>query len=207
MRGVEQRKFLSLAEFARVSAFIDAGLPRDEVLEEAGILPDDWDYSQTTWLDRIGGQVRQQKYTLHARYAELFEKARKAANQVLRNKRRKLKGVMPVAPTARMSPILVSAQLVRPQASRGGGSAQPAAKPAALPATPRLTVEQLATLRAELVLAPDKAEEIRDRFGLNERSHEQEDAIWKERFGADKDLFQRYVKLFQYYRGLLAPRS
>jgi hypothetical protein len=200
-------KLLSLAEFAHVTAFVDAGLRREDVLKEGGILPADWEHTQETWLARMAQQAGQGRYALYARYTELLNTERKAAFSALRSKRSKLKGIMPVPPVQRMSPILASPGLLKPRGpSVGVAVRQAPTKQQTAPTTARLTLEQLATLRAELVLAPDTAGEIRERFGLSERTHEQEDAIWQGRFQKDKELFQRYVKLFQYFRSLLAPR-
>jgi hypothetical protein len=45
------------------------------------------------------------------------------------------------------------------------------------------------------------------RFGLDDSAWVDEEAYWQKRFAQDKTLFQTYVKRFQYFRALLAPRS
>jgi hypothetical protein len=114
-----------------------------------------------------------------------------------------------------MSPLLVERTAVRPkpngqplQAAPLPLSRQSAAPPApALPSQPRLTLEQLASFRAELFHAtPNDVPEIRGRFGLDERTHAHEDEVWTDRFQKDRGAFDRYVKLFQYFRSLLGPR-
>lgn len=68
----------------------------------------------------------------------------------------------------------------------------------------RLTVEQLAAMRAELATAPDSEHAaVRQRFGLDDRTWELEEAHWQGRLATDKDLFARYLKSFQYCRSLL----
>jgi hypothetical protein len=72
----------------------------------------------------------------------------------------------------------------------------------------RLSVDQLAAMRAELALAPESEHAaVRLRFGLDDGTWPHEEAHWQRKFAADKDLFQTYVKRFQYFRALLAPRT
>jgi hypothetical protein len=69
----------------------------------------------------------------------------------------------------------------------------------------RLTVEQLAALRAELTNVPESEHvAARERFGLDEAAWAQEEAYWQRELAADKTLFARYVRHFQYCRSLFA---
>lgn len=77
--------------------------------------------------------------------------------------------------------------------------------PASLGAsTPRLTLEQFASLSAEMAVSPGAAAQVRARYGLDELSHTAEQGIWQRRFSADRDLFTRYSALFQSYREWLS---
>jgi hypothetical protein len=83
-----------------------------------------------------------------------------------------------------------------------------AAPPApAAPATPRatrFTLEQFASLSAEIAVAPSAVAHVRGRYGLDEASHRAEAEEWGRRFAVDKELFARYGSLFQSYRDWLA---
>jgi hypothetical protein len=79
----------------------------------------------------------------------------------------------------------------------------PAASPAAPRAT-RFTLEQFASLSAEIAVTPSAVAQVRGRYGLDEASHRAEAEEWGRRFSADKDLFTRYGALFQSYRDWLA---
>ena len=83
--------------------------------------------------------------------------------------------------------------------SVAGGAAKPGAA-----AGSRFTMEQFASLTAEISAAPTKIGEVRARYGLDEASHRAEAERWQRLFAADKDLFARYTEAFQRYREWLA---
>ena len=79
-----------------------------------------------------------------------------------------------------------------------------AAAPAAAPRATRFTLEQFASLSAEIAVKPAAVAQVRGRYGLDEASHRAEAEEWGRRFSADKELFARYGGLFQSYRDWLA---
>lgn len=80
--------------------------------------------------------------------------------------------------------------------------------PASLGAsTCRLTIEQFASLSAEVAINPGAAAQVRGRYGLDEMSHMAESGVWHRRFSADKELFTRYSALYQSYREWLAKQQ
>ena len=81
----------------------------------------------------------------------------------------------------------------------------PEPRPAAAPApAPRLTLEQFASLSAEIAVNPRGAAQIRARYGFDEASHAAEAEQHNRRFTADKALYDRYIELFQSYRDYVA---
>jgi len=73
--------------------------------------------------------------------------------------------------------------------------------PASLGAsTCRLTIEQFASLSAEIAITPGASAQVRARYGLDEMSHMAESGVWHRRFSVDKELFTRYSALYQSYR-------
>jgi hypothetical protein len=89
---------------------------------------------------------------------------------------------------------------------RAAAGAAPTPAPAAVPAprATRFTLEQFASLSAEIAVTPSAVAQVRGRYGLDEASHRAEAEEWGRRFSADKDLFARYGGLFQSYRDWLA---
>ena len=81
--------------------------------------------------------------------------------------------------------------------------------PTAAPAAPaagatRLTLEQFASLTAEIAVNPRGAAQIRARYGFDEAAHRAEAEEHNRRFAADKALYARYMELFQAYREYVA---
>jgi hypothetical protein len=71
-----------------------------------------------------------------------------------------------------------------------------------------LTVEQYASLCAECVVYPDRAEEIQRRYHVpSEGARRVIDKHWKERFTADADLQRRFETSFASYRAWLTVRK
>lgn len=123
------------------------------------------------------------------------------------------------APGGAVAPKQVSPPGSGPQAAAGRPSAlpaQPAARPdavsppsgasAARPSAPgpRLSIEQLASLAAEIATRPSEIAAVRARYGLDEASHAAESDAWQRRFAADQALFARFKSLFDEYRAWLA---
>ncbi len=75
---------------------------------------------------------------------------------------------------------------------------------AAAPRATRFTLEQFASLSAEIAVTPSAVAQVRGRYGLDEASHRAEAEEWSRRFNADKELFTHYGALFQSYRDWLA---
>ena len=104
---------LTLDDFAAICASLDAGLPRDDVLAEAGLSADAWEAAQQQWLARLAAEAQQGRLQRSRRYlarlgAERAERVRAAAKA--RSVPRKLEGPFPVAPKARLSPLGVGAE-------------------------------------------------------------------------------------------------
>jgi hypothetical protein len=70
----------------------------------------------------------------------------------------------------------------------------------------RLTLEQFASLAAELAVWPAAVPQVRARYGLDEAALRGEQALWQQRFSNDRELFARYAALFQHYRDWLERR-
>jgi hypothetical protein len=84
-----------------------------------------------------------------------------------------------------------------------GAAPQPAglAVPAVLGASSsRLTLEQYASLSAEIAISPGTSAAVRARYGLDENAYVAETGFWQRRFSSDKELFIRYSALYQSYR-------
>lgn len=88
---------------------------------------------------------------------------------------------------------------VAPAAPAGGPSG-----PSGPGAAPRLTLEQFASLTAEIAVNPRGAAQIRARYGFDEAAHRAEAEAHNRRFTADKALYARYMELFQAYREYVA---
>ncbi len=88
-----------------------------------------------------------------------------------------------------------------PPSTATPSSADPAARAS------RFTVEQFASLSAEIAVNPAAVAQVRARYGLDEASHRAEAEAWNRRFSADKELFARYGALFQSYRDWLSKQG
>src|SRR5689334_10140069 len=154
-----------------MTAEMEAGFPRDRVLESASVSAEQWELTQETWLLRMAKQGSQRKLALLDRYNELLAKHRKAAQRKMRVEKRKLKGPMPVPAEAHLSPLA----RVRPEdaasgatfqkATPGGDTAQRApawaASPAvaAVPAVPSM-VAGAAPVAPAIITPPPMAAEL-----------------------------------------------
>jgi hypothetical protein len=96
---------LTLEQLARVTARIDAGMPRDRALAEAAIPLTAWEAGQELWLSRMAYSAARQNLDLCRRYASMLLAERHEAERALDAARRTLDGTMPVFAPARLSPI------------------------------------------------------------------------------------------------------
>ena len=65
------------------------------------------------------------------------------------------------------------------------------------------TLMQYAALRADVIASPEHARPaVFSRYGLTEEEDVRVATAWNERFSADRSLFQQYLQLFNYLRGL-----
>jgi hypothetical protein len=92
---------------------------------------------------------------------------------------------------------------VPPPPPSAPAAAPPLPPPSAAVAT-RLTLEQFASLTAEIAVNPRGAAQIRARYGFDEASHRAEAEEHNRRFNADPALLARYMELFQAYREYVA---
>jgi len=211
---------LTLEEFAALAAQIDAGVPRDQALDDAGVALEEWSAAQALWLERMAERVASGRFTLSSRYAELFEKHRRLAGQRKYRDRRPLEGPWPLPPAPVAPPVIVRDRLVRGATPLvGHTSTQPRAHPFSQPPsqpaprpfvradpipTTTLSVQEFAMLRAELAVAPEAEHPpIRERYSLDEASWLREEAAWHHRLTADDRLREQYIAHFRYMRGLL----
>lgn len=74
------------------------------------------------------------------------------------------------------------------------------AAPAAASAGPRLTIEQLAWLQAQVETSPELGRAAREKLGLGEAEYASERAFWQTRFQQDRGTVERYSQLFYHYK-------
>jgi len=116
-------------------------------------------------------------------------------------------GGLPFRPAAPLPPPKAPPPPARDSSPAARDSSPPersSAPPAPPREAPRLTIEQFASLAAEIAVSPGHAHEIRGRYGFDEAGHRREAEQWNRRFSADGALYQRYTGLFQTYRDWLA---
>jgi hypothetical protein len=211
---------LNLQRFAEVSAEIQFGRPVAQVLEAHQIPADIWDRTQTFWLDKMAGEAEKGRLGLSNRYSELFvrhqaklAREEKEKARQLDHRMRSVENVVAAIPDVEAPPLPMpgagQVQAPAPVMPSAPAPVMPSAPAPVMPAAPymaRLTVQQFASLRAELVTTPeDQHEACRQRYGLDARTWSKEEAEWQRRM-ADKQVFQQYLQHFQYFRALMAPR-
>jgi hypothetical protein len=101
------------------------------------------------------------------------------------------------APTAAGFPTPYNAPAAAPAPPQPAGLAVPAVLGAS---SSRLTLEQYASLSAEIAISPGTSAAVRARYGLDENAYVAETGFWQRRFSSDKELFIRYSALYQSYR-------
>jgi hypothetical protein len=198
---------MSLERYAELSARMASGQKRDEVLKSTDIDEATWETSQQYWLGKMADEAGRDRYSLAQRYGVLFKAAQAVVDGTAgrpmkrlppRSKRQVVVHAMPVAPP----PPPASAPAVAAPRSPAGAMAPPVAVAASYAA--RLTVEQLAAMRAEIATAPDGDQPaVLQRFGLDSASWEKEEAHWQRKLALDEPLFKRYLRQFQYCKSLL----
>jgi hypothetical protein len=216
---------MRLERFAELTARMQAGEKRSDVLASAQVDEEHWEHSQQFWMGKMADEAARNRFALSRRYAALFgaAQARLTKAAAARPTRPRLRGASgpvivhpipvappPLAPIPPVPPAPVSVPAVvpasvstSPPGSIPGRSFTPL--PASIPSYgARLTVEQLAAMRAEIAVAPEAEHPaVLQRFGLDATTWDLEEQHWQRRLAADKDLFARYLRQFQYCRSLL----
>ncbi|HEY3818792.1 MAG TPA: hypothetical protein VGL81_16590 [Polyangiaceae bacterium] len=218
---------ISLERFAELTARMTSGGKRDDVLKAADVDEALWDMSQQYWMGKMAAEAGRDRFSLAQRYGTLYKTAvarlsgipmklprypRKPQAQVVVHgvpaatpSVGRITGAPPAPASVRPSAgSPLSAAVVPPPASLGPLSAPP---PSAVLGhyTARLTLEQLAAMRAEIGLAAEAEHPaVMQRFGLDPTAWEHEETHWQRKLAGDQDLFKRYLKQFQYCRSLLS---
>jgi hypothetical protein len=127
---------LTLERFAELSAELDAGAPRDEVLEAASLSGDEWSAAQEHWLAKMASEAARKRFELTNRYTKAF----KARRETLAAPRAV---VAPIAPSAAVAPTRASEPPPRvasappppavPELARGDGASPWAGGPRLAP--------------------------------------------------------------------------
>ncbi len=68
---------LPLERFAELSAELDAGVSREQVLAEAGLTPEVWAGTQEHWLGKIAAEATRKRFDLTTRYTKAFSARRR----------------------------------------------------------------------------------------------------------------------------------
>ncbi len=109
----------------------------------------------------------------------------------------------PHAPAAGALPFQRASTVpMPPQSVASTPAAVPQPGPAAPPpaAKPRLSIEQLAWLQAQMDASPEIGRAAREQLGLSEADYTSERAYWQARFQQDRATVERYSQLFYHYR-------
>ena len=202
---------MSLERYAELTARMTSGEKRSDVLESVHIDLETWEASQQYWLGKMAAEAGRERYSLAQRYGVLFKTAQARVLGIPMK--------LPRWPTRAKQVVVQAIPAVPVSATQGVAAAPPlpsspsvAASAVAPPGPPRsvaaytarLTLEQLAAMRAEIALAPEAEQPgVMSRFGLDATTWEQEEAHWQRRLAGDQDLFKRYLRQFQYCRSLL----
>jgi len=189
---------LRLELFAELTARIASGQKRSDALATAKVDEAQWDLSQQFWLAKMADDAARDRFALAQKFAALCKaaEARLAKAAAL---------PPPPKPRERSKEVVVHAiPMAAPPPVEPARVAAPAPAPAAYSA--RLSVEQLAAMRAEILVSAEAQQaSVKQRFGLDEATWALEEAHWQRRLAQDEDLFKRYLRQFQYCRALLKP--
>jgi hypothetical protein len=133
--------WLSLDQFASITARVESGVARSRALDEAGVSDADWLAAQEQWLSTIASLATNGKMTLHRRFTALLEEHHRAIAVANEQRSRQLDGEHPVTPQRTMSRLAGRALERRSSAvQRVGGWPFPPAQAAAVPAARQLAV-------------------------------------------------------------------
>jgi hypothetical protein len=197
---------LSVELFARLTARIEAGARRDQVLASESVDVARWERTREYWLDRMSHEAESERFGI----AHLYGKAFKAEQERIGDGARGSHGEPRAIRRGRIAEWRSAATTVAaaPTTSDAvGGRGSEPTSPLAPPHAATLTLEQLAAMRAELATTSEPEHPaIRERFGLDAASWAREEAHWQGRLRSDPELFRRYVGRFQYFRALLQRR-
>lgn len=182
---------ITLERYAELSAELDAGEPRDEMLARAGLSVDEWLAAQHHWLGSISAEATRNRYELAHRYSKLFIASRKMAVARRAKKRQ-------VLPTGSSEPQVLSGREVPVQREVAAPLMQGLG--VAAKEGPRLNLAQWAALCAELAVFAVNADAIRERYGFDSATFAREQAQWENLFAADRGVFDEYLGRFRHYR-------
>src|SRR5689334_24415558 len=90
----EEVRSIRLEELAAVAGALEAGLPRNEVLADAGLSAAAWEAERERWMSRLAAQAAQGELGTSRRYLELVAAQKRRAEEKARRARRKLEGPM-----------------------------------------------------------------------------------------------------------------
>ncbi|MEO7092854.1 MAG: hypothetical protein ABI175_06360, partial [Polyangiales bacterium] len=155
---------LALERYAELSAEIDSGALRDQVLHQAGVTLDAWFIVQQFWLDLMASEARARKFETSRRFQQIYVTRRRALAA------RGIGRVPTKAPTsAPYSFEPPSSQATRPMPAPEAAAPLQAGFGVNVQASgPRLTLPQYASLCVELAVAPEQTDAIRGRYGFDE---------------------------------------
>jgi hypothetical protein len=202
---------LRLELFAELTSRMASGETRSAVLESAKIDESHWDLSQQFWLAKMADDAKSSRFGVAQKYADLYKAAQarlaKAAALPPPPKPRELSKEI-VVHAIPLPPPSVPGPPSAPGSAPGSG---PGSAPGSAPRSSgpisysaRLSLEQLAALRAEILVSPEAQHAaIKQRFGLDEATWALEEGHWQRRLAKDDDLYKRYLRQFQYCRALL----
>jgi len=199
---------MSLERFAELTVRMTSGEKRSDVLESAHIDEETWEVSQQYWLGKMATEAGRDRYSLARRYGVLFKAAQKqlgsaALPKAIRNRGfgNQQRVVVHAIPAAPPPPVALSSPSMLPPPSATAPS-MPSPSMGAYAA--RLSLEQLAAMRAEIATAPEgEHPNVLQRFGLDSATWENEETHWQRKLAGDENLFKRYLRQFQYCRSLL----
>jgi hypothetical protein len=203
---------LGLERYAAIGAELVRAPSREAVLAREGISLDVWLATQELWLSRMAGEVRRGRFILSQRYLALFALCRARldpsplATGPVAESPPERQGMAAAIQEAR--PVPAPPELVpsdgpdhHPELRADWASLDPGSF------RTRLSLEQLAALRAELSCATEGDHaRVRESFGLDEGIWLLEEIHWQNEL-TDPHLFARYLQLYKYYRALLRPPS
>jgi hypothetical protein len=188
---------LRLDVFAELSFRMSSGATRSSVLEAANVDEAQWDVSQQFWLAKMADDAARNRFTLAQKYGALYNAAQARLAEA---------AAIPAPPKPREVSKEVVVHAI-PVAAPPPVAPGPVAPPAPVAHSARLSVEQLAAMRAEIMATPEAQHgAVKQRFGLDEATWTLEEAHWQRRLSSDADLYKRYLRQFQYCRALL-PRT